>query len=63
MRILALLAEALAACDELDLPPEVGARLEELIDRIEQEMGDRELAEALVRAFSSGSATGLLASR
>ncbi len=58
MRVLALLTEALAVCDNLGFPPEVGARIEELIDRIEQEMDDRELAEAVVRAFSSGSATG-----
>ena len=63
MRVLALLAEALAACDELDLSPEVGARLEDLIDRLEEERGDREFAEALVRTFSSGGTTGSLAPR
>lgn len=51
-RALALVSEALAIADAQELPPEIGARLEESIDRLEQELTDRELAKKIALAFS-----------
>jgi hypothetical protein len=51
-RALALLSEAVAISDAQDLPPEIGARLEEVIDRLEQELEDRVLAAKIAEAFS-----------
>lgn len=51
-RTLALLSEAVAISDAQDFPPEIGARLEEIIDRLEQELEDRVLATKIAEAFS-----------
>lgn len=40
-RAVALLTEALAILDALDLSPHIGARLQEVIDEVERETGSR----------------------
>lgn len=46
-QVAALLTEALAIADVRKLAPEIGARLEELIGRVEQELEDHQLAQSI----------------
>jgi hypothetical protein len=50
-RASSLLSEALAIADSNDLSPEIGARLEELIERVDTELTDRKFARAMVAAW------------
>jgi hypothetical protein len=54
-QVSAFLSDALAIADLNDLSPEIGARLEELINRVEQELADRKFARAIVSAWSQAS--------
>jgi hypothetical protein len=51
-RALALLTEALEIADTQEFPPEIGARVDESIHRMEQELADCELADAIAVVFS-----------
>jgi hypothetical protein len=50
-RTSSLLSEALTIADSKDFPPEIGARLEELIERVQQELADRKFARAILAAW------------
>ena len=50
-RASSLLVEALSIADSKGLSPEIGARLEELIQRLEQELADRKFARAMTAAL------------
>jgi hypothetical protein len=50
-RTSSLLLEALEIADSNNLSPEIGARLDELIERLGQELVDRKFARAMVAAW------------